>query len=178
MGYALLTGKPLTAATALLSRMPGRHKGIGMKRAVKKKVVVVETAPPADESTGNTGAEQRAASHTPVLPSSHAAQVSPGEKKLRQAENELNEWKMIAAKAQRAEQEEARRSCSWPKGSTRRRCGAGTMASSAQTSRRHLGRWSGTTRRSWSLLVLAESISRHNWTRLTLWQCVLTLCCA
>ena len=106
MGYALLTGTPLTAATALLSRMPGRHKGIGMKRAVKKKVVVVETAPPADESTGNTGAEQRAASHTPVLPSSHAAQVSPGEKKLRQAENELNEWKMIAAKAQRAEMRE------------------------------------------------------------------------
>jgi hypothetical protein len=32
--------------------MPGRHKGIGngMKRAVKKKVVVVETAHPADES--------------------------------------------------------------------------------------------------------------------------------
>ena len=64
-----MIGTPLTAATALLSRMPGRHKGIGMKRAVKKKVVVVETAPPADESTGNTGAEQRAASHTPVLPS-------------------------------------------------------------------------------------------------------------
>ena len=107
MGYALLTGTPLTAATALLSRMPGRHKGIGMKRAVKKKVVVVETAPPADESTGNTGAEQRAAS-PPTLPASAAiAMPSPGEKKLRQAENEFDEWKAIAAKAQRAEKEEA-----------------------------------------------------------------------
>jgi hypothetical protein len=74
---------------------------------VKKKVVVVETAPPADESTGNTGAEQRAAS-PPTLPASAAiAMPSPGEKKLRQAENEFDEWKAIAAKAQRAEKEEA-----------------------------------------------------------------------
>ena len=69
--------------------------------------VVVETAPPADESTGNAGAEERAPS-PPALPASSAtAMPSPGEKKLRQAENEFDEWKLIAAKAHRAEKKEA-----------------------------------------------------------------------
>ena len=68
---------------------------------------MVETAPPADESTGNTGAEERAPS-PPALPASAAtAMPSPGEKKLRQAENEFDEWKLIAAKAHRAEKKEA-----------------------------------------------------------------------
>ena len=71
--------------------MPGRHKGISMKRAVKKKVVAVETAPPADESTGNTGAEERAPSPLALPASAATAMPSPGEKKLRQAENEFDE---------------------------------------------------------------------------------------
>lgn len=107
MGYALLTGTPLTAATALLSRMPGRHKGIGMKRAVKKKPAMVETVILVDESTGSTGVEQQVPAATSLPSSSSVAPVSPGEKKLRQAENEFAEWKAIASKAPRAEKEQA-----------------------------------------------------------------------
>ena len=103
---------------------------------------MVETAPPADESTGNTRAEERAPS-PPALPASAAtAMPSPGEKKLRHAENEFDELQLIAAEAHRAEKKEAAQLqlAESLRGSTRRRCGGGTTGSSARRSRRRLGR--------------------------------------